>query len=50
MSNTKTTKIVWVEKDLHKIFSVEAAKNGMRVGGYVNKLLRDYVVDKGLTE
>lgn len=49
-TNSETQKIVWLDKDLHRTYSIEAARNGMRVGKYINKILRDLVEEKNIKE
>jgi hypothetical protein len=42
-TNSETQKIVWVDKDLHKILSIESARNSQRVGRFINQILRDWL-------
>jgi hypothetical protein len=41
--NAETQKIVWVDKDIHHILSVESARNSQRVGRFINHLLREWL-------
>lgn len=40
--------LIWVRKDLHRLMSIEGAKNGTRIGGMINKLIRDYLDREGI--
>ena len=44
----QNNKLIWVKKDLHRLMSIEAAKNGTRIGGMINKLILDYLDENGI--
>lgn len=44
----QNNKLVWLKKDLHRLISIEAAKNGTRIGGMMNKLIIDYLKEQGV--
>ena len=41
-------KLVWIPQDLHRLISIEGAKNGTRVGGMIKKLIYDYLDKEGV--
>lgn len=43
----KEHKIVWVENIVHHEINIEAAKNGMRVGKFINRVLKQYLKENG---
>jgi hypothetical protein len=44
----QNNKLVWLKKDLHRLMSIEAAKNGTRIGGMINKLILEYLDKEGI--
>lgn len=44
----QNNKLIWVRKDLHRLMSIEAAKNGIRIGGMINQLILDYLEKEGI--